>query len=104
MAFPSSHAKTQNSEHELWQKRMTGDNRASVYYSDINHLRSAIEAVMIGGNHLVSIIGPNEILPYRYSAESALEYYGAGPKYDAWCCWKSIMMLRDAKGILYENC
>jgi hypothetical protein len=58
-------------------------------------LRAALETVMIGGNHLVSIIGATH--PQTGSHyEAALQFYGPGHKYDAWCCWNAIMEARAA--------
>ena len=58
-------------------------------------LRAAMETVMIGGNHLVSIIGATH--PQTGSHyEAALQFYGPGHKYDAWCCWNAIMLARAA--------
>ena len=58
-------------------------------------LRVALETVMIGGNHLVSIIGATH--PQTGSHyEAALQFYGPGHKYDAWCCWNAIMEARAA--------
>jgi len=58
-------------------------------------LRAALETVMIGGNHLVSIIGATH--PQTGSHyEAALQFYSPGHKYDAWCCWNAIMLARAA--------
>ncbi len=54
-------------------------------------LRAALEGVMIGGNHLAVHGGPG----YKVEPDVALEYFGAGPKYDAWVCWSTIMRAGD---------
>lgn len=61
-------------------------------------LKAALQSVMIGGNHLASILGPDDHLEHTASYENALKHYGAGDKYEVWCCWKSIMDARDAVG------
>ena len=58
-------------------------------------LEGALEGVMVGGNHLVSIIGVDHPL-YIAAPDYALAHYGAGEKYDAWCCWHAIMHARAA--------
>jgi hypothetical protein len=58
-------------------------------------LISAISEVLIGGNHLALLIGADHPLHTASSAE-ALEHYGAGDRYEIWCCWRAIMRLRDA--------
>lgn len=58
-------------------------------------LRAALETVMIGGNHLVSIIGADHP-PYGTSYDEVLAHYGGGVKYEAWCCWNAIMEARAA--------
>jgi hypothetical protein len=58
-------------------------------------LRAALETVMIGGNHLVGIIGATH--PQTGSHyEATLQFYGPGHKYDTWCCWNVIMEARAA--------
>ena len=57
-------------------------------------LRQLLGRVMVGGNHLathVDLDGPN----WRASYDEGLTYYGAGLPYDAWCCWKTIMLVRE---------
>ncbi len=62
---------------------------------EIARLRAALDTVMIGGNHLVSIIGVThpQAGPHH---NAALEFYGPGHQYDAWCCWNAIMLARAA--------
>jgi hypothetical protein len=58
-------------------------------------LREALKRCMVGGNHLATHIdlnGPG----WRGSPTDALQYYGAGLPYDAWCCWHAIMQAREA--------
>jgi hypothetical protein len=72
--------------------------RADRLQAENARLREALRSVMIGGNHLASILGADHHLPHTVSSLDALEHYGAGDKYDAWCCWKSIMKARDELG------
>jgi hypothetical protein len=61
----------------------------------VAELEAALREVMIGGNHLAVFIdgnGPN----YRATASEGLAFYGAGPAYEAWCCWRAIMRARAA--------
>lgn len=62
--------------------------------TDIPH--ALLERVLIGGNHLGLLIGPDHP-PYTASHDDAMAHYF--PKrhdaYEAWCCWKTIMELRD---------
>jgi hypothetical protein len=63
--------------------------------AEIERLRTALETVMIGGNHLVSIIG----VPHPAGGmahDHVLAHYGPGHQYDAWCCWNAIMEARAA--------
>jgi hypothetical protein len=62
--------------------------------TEIEMLRAAVQRMLVGGNHLAAHIdfrGPH----YGCHHEEGLEYYGAGPAYDMWCCWKAIMTARD---------
>jgi hypothetical protein len=58
-------------------------------------LVEALERVLIGGNHLGTYRTDKWPAP---SVEPlvALEAIGAGPSYDMWCCWATIMQARDA--------
>ena len=49
-----------------------------------------IARIRIGGNHLGLLIGADHP-PHTASCDDALEHYGAGEKYEIWCCWKAIM-------------
>ena len=60
----------------------------------IDRTAVALESIMIGGNHLVTIIGADHP-PYTATADEALEHYGAGDRYDAWVCWQRIMRARE---------
>lgn len=64
---------------------------------EIEKLRAALQSVMVGGNHLACVIGPNHLL-HSASYEDALKHYGPGDIYDVWCCWKNIMEARAALG------
>lgn len=64
---------------------------------EIEKLRAALQSVMVGGNHLACVIGPNHLL-HTASYEDALKHYGPGDIYDVWCCWKNIMEARAALG------
>ena len=64
---------------------------------EIEKLRAALQSVMVGGNHLACVIGPDHLL-HTASYEDALKYYGPGDIYDVWCCWKNIMEARAALG------
>ena len=60
----------------------------------IRELDRFIESVRIGGNHLANHIdldGPD----WRAAFHEGLSYYGAGIRYDCWCCWKTIMQVRQ---------
>ena len=58
-------------------------------------LRAALESVMVGGNSLAQIIGADHP-PHGTPYGEALAHYGSGVKYEAWCCWNSIMRARAA--------
>lgn len=64
---------------------------------EIEKLRAALRSVMVGGNHLACVIGPNHLL-HTASYEDALQHYGPGDIYDVWCCWKNIMEARAKLG------
>ena len=61
----------------------------------IAQLEAALQKVMIGGNHLATIIGATHPQAGTHPA-GALEFYGPGHQYDAWCCWNAIMVARTA--------
>lgn len=58
-----------------------------------DRLREALAKVMIGGNHLASVLlgHPKPHPPAGASHEEALTCYGAGDAYEVWCCWRAIM-------------
>lgn len=57
--------------------------------------RESLERVLIGGNHLALLIGADHP-PYTASHDDALIHYRQNhDAYEAWCCWKTIMELRD---------
>ena len=66
---------------------------------ELERLRAALRAVMVGGNHLATIIGATHPLAGTHF-EGALEFYGTGHQYDAWCCWNAIM---EARAVLEER-
>lgn len=59
----------------------------------IEELEEALRSVMIGGNHVALLIGAKHP-PAEATCEMALEFYGSGDKYEAWCCWQTIMRAR----------
>jgi hypothetical protein len=59
--------------------------------------QEALDAVLIGGNHLAVHIGMDHP-PHTATHEEAMKFYRPGWSLDAWCCWKAIMELRDAMG------
>ncbi len=81
-------------------KRLRGYKKTPVAWAaadEIEKLRAALQSVMVGGNHLACVIGPNHLL-HSASYEDALKHYGPGDIYDVWCCWKNIMEARAALG------
>lgn len=60
-----------------------------------DELAEALKQVMIGGNHLALLIGADHP-PADCYHDKALSHYGAGDKYEIWCCWKTIMLARAA--------
>lgn len=60
-------------------------------------LDGPIHDVLAGGNHLALLIGADHP-SYKVDPFVALEHYGAGDTYEIWCCWRSIMRLRDVLG------
>lgn len=63
--------------------------------ADNERLRAALINVMVGGNSLAQIIGADHP-PHGTPYGEALAHYGSGVKYEAWCCWNSIMQARAA--------
>ena len=61
----------------------------------IEALQAVLDSIMIGGNHLALLIGPDHP-PFTALPLDALEHYGAGDIYEIWCCWRSIMTARQA--------
>ena len=62
-------------------------------------MKEALEDIMVGGNHLALLIGADHP-PYTSDPQEALEHYGAGDTYEVWCCWRSIMLARQALAAL----
>lgn len=66
--------------------------------------RLAIEKVLVGGNHVAQLLGRNHP-SHKASNGEAFKYYASlrntedvldlAISYEAWCCWKTIMELRD---------
>lgn len=63
--------------------------------AEVVRLRAALRDVMVGGNHLATVLGIGH-LASGSSHEAALDFYGPGPNYDVWCCWNAIMQARAA--------
>lgn len=63
-------------------------------------LREALDGVMIGGNHLATIlvhkVGDNFAFHYPpdMDPQEALRTLCATTEYDVWCCWAAIMRAR----------
>lgn len=66
-------------------------------------LEEALRSVMIGGNHLGLILSDGVLMPYQASHDEALTHYGSCDKYEVWCCWKTIMLARDALAALEKK-
>lgn len=62
----------------------------------------ALESVMVGGNHLASIlldkVGPDfaERFPPDMEPQDALRILCATTEYNVWSCWREIMLARAA--------
>jgi len=82
---------------EEMQSPQAWADRCRAAAAEIERLRAALQSVMVGGNHLACVIGPNHLL-HTASYEDALKHYGPGDIYDVWCCWKNIMKARAALG------
>ena len=61
--------------------------------SAVPEMMEALESVLIGGNHLGLVIGADHP-PHTATHEDAQRHYGAGDKYEVWCCWQAIMNAR----------
>lgn len=63
------------------------------------HRAFHLQRVLVGGNHLALLIGADHP-PHTANHETARAHYHIHRKgqdaYEAWCCWKTIMELRDA--------
>jgi hypothetical protein len=80
---------------ELRQGSLNNDDYRWKAAARIEQLEAALQKVMIGGNHLATIIGATHPQAGTHPA-GALEFYGPGHQYDAWCCWNAIMVARAA--------
>jgi hypothetical protein len=63
---------------------------------DKKRLEEALERVMIGGNHIVHLIGIPHPPSTATHEEASTHYASHLGSYDAWCCWKTIMDARSA--------
>ena len=63
----------------------------------------AARAVLTGGNHLAGLIGNHP--PYGTDIDTVQKHYlpHHPDMYEAWCCWNTIMQLRDALAALGEE-
>ena len=67
-----------------------------------DQLLAALKLVMIGGNHLASVLigqlGGDfaAFFPPDLDHEIALRVLGATDEYEVWCCWAAIMTARAA--------
>jgi hypothetical protein len=88
-------------EYDLVKEAFVSDvpttERENALKNENAQLKAALQSVMIEGNHLASIIGPDG-LPHTALYSDALKHFGAGVKYNVWCRWKSIMDGRPAVG------
>lgn len=83
-------AEMPNTAAAVWNRRV-----ARTQTAEIETLRAALGECLIGGNHLATHL-LSEHPPYTASCDDALEYYGAGWRYDVWCCWRALMRAREA--------
>ncbi len=73
--------------------------------ADDQHLLSALDGVLVGGNHLANILIGKlggafaSKYPPEMEPEDALRMLCATDEYDIWCCWRSIMLARSALSI-----
>jgi hypothetical protein len=58
-------------------------------------LRAACTKMMIGGNHVALLIDADHPPYGENNHQLALEHYGAGERFEIWCCWNAIMCARD---------
>lgn len=63
--------------------------------AEIDRLRAALEAVLVGVNHIATYRTDRWPEPGT-DHWAALEMFGAGREYDMWCCWNAAMRNRDA--------
>ncbi len=65
--------------------------------SELDELRSSMDQILIGGNHLASaLMGMLSVFPsYETDPEVARSAIFDVNKYDAWVCWRTIMLVRD---------
>ena len=71
-------------------------------HAEVDSLRAALEQVFIAGNHIATYRSdrwpdyPLDGLTRDQQCEHALRTLGAGRDYDMWCCWSSMMQVRDS--------
>lgn len=85
----------------MWAEQVLAKNeataRAEAAEARVKVLEEALRRAMIGGNHLALLIGADHPA-YGTEHYTALEHYGAGDQYEAWCAWNAIMLADDALG------
>lgn len=59
-------------------------------------VKAAVDACLIGGNHLAALIGKPHPPATATTAEALAHYGDPGPAFQTWCAWRGIMALRDA--------
>ena len=60
----------------------------------IVELEAALRSVMIGGNHVALLIGADHPT-HEATHDFARSHYKNQDQYEAWCCWRTIMLARD---------
>ena len=89
--FPNSNGTT----HRQYVAQIVGNPETARAISAVPDMMEALESVLIGGNHLGLVIGADHP-PHTATHEDAQRHYGAGDKYEVWCCWRAIMNARAA--------
>ena len=74
----------------------------------LQKVKEALERVLIGGNHLATVLIKNvgadfaDKCPPDMEHEDALRILCATDEYEIWCCWNAIMNAREARAELNE--
>ena len=74
----------------------------------LQKVQEALERVLIGGNHLATVLIKNvgadfaDKCPPDMEHEDALRILCATDEYEIWCCWNAIMNAREALAELRE--